>query len=103
MVHWVKGLSPTYRSACAPNSALLFGLPLLAVVSQLVAEWRAEYGRRILQQLAVRTGVEQSGKCSLTSACASSKADTLAMPAGRKASALDDRHLVGHVSAPQAG
>jgi len=40
---------------------LLFGLPLLAVASQLVVEWRAEYGRRTLQRLAVRTGVEQSG------------------------------------------
>jgi Novel STAND NTPase 1 len=41
--------------------ALFFGLPLLAVASQLLVEWRAEYGRRILQRLAVRTGVEQSG------------------------------------------
>jgi hypothetical protein len=40
---------------------LLFGLPLLAVASQLVVEWRAENGRRTLQRLAVRTGVEQSG------------------------------------------
>src|ERR1700730_11926427 len=40
---------------------LLFGLPLLAVASQLAVESRAEYGRRILQRLAVRAGVEQSG------------------------------------------
>lgn len=40
---------------------LLFGLPLLAVAAQLVVEWRAEYGRRTLQRLAVRAGVEQSG------------------------------------------
>jgi Novel STAND NTPase 1 len=40
---------------------LLFGLPLLIVASQSVVEWRAESGRRTLQRLAVRTGVEQSG------------------------------------------
>jgi hypothetical protein len=40
---------------------LLFGLPLLAVAAQLVVEWRAESGRRTLQRLAVRPGVEQSG------------------------------------------
>jgi hypothetical protein len=40
---------------------LLFGLPALAVGSQLAVEWRAESGRRTLQRLAVRAGVEQSG------------------------------------------
>jgi hypothetical protein len=40
---------------------LLFGLPLLAVVSQLLVEWRAERTRRALQRLAVRIGAEQSG------------------------------------------
>ncbi len=40
---------------------LLFGLPLLAVASQLLVEWRAESGRRTLQRLAVKAGVEQSG------------------------------------------
>ena len=40
---------------------LLFGLPLIAVASQLVLEWRAERGRRELQRLAVQPGVEQSG------------------------------------------
>jgi hypothetical protein len=39
---------------------LLFGLPLLAVASQMIIEWRAEHGRRTLQRLAVQTGVEQS-------------------------------------------
>jgi hypothetical protein len=41
--------------------ALFLALPLLAVASQLVVEWRAEYGRRTLQRLAVKAGVEQSG------------------------------------------
>jgi len=41
--------------------ALLFGLPLLAVASQSVVEWRAEHGRHTLQRLAVKAGVEQSG------------------------------------------
>jgi Novel STAND NTPase 1 len=40
---------------------LLLGLPLLAVGSQLIVEWRAERNRRTLQRLAVRLGAEQSG------------------------------------------
>jgi hypothetical protein len=44
---------------------LLVGLPLLAVISQLVIEWRAERGRRALQRLAVQPGVEQSGYFSI--------------------------------------
>jgi Leucine-rich repeat (LRR) protein len=40
---------------------LLFGLPLLAVATQLIVEWHAESGRRALRRLAVRPGVEQSG------------------------------------------
>jgi hypothetical protein len=40
---------------------LVFGLPLLAVASQLVVEWRAEHDRRTLQRLAVKSDVEQSG------------------------------------------
>lgn len=40
---------------------LLLGLPLLAVGSQLIVEWRGERNRRALQQLAVRLGAEQSG------------------------------------------
>jgi Leucine-rich repeat (LRR) protein len=39
----------------------LLGLPLLAVASQLLVEWRAERGRRALQRLAVRVGGEQVG------------------------------------------
>jgi hypothetical protein len=41
--------------------ALLLGLPLLAVASQFLVEWRAEINRRALQRLAVRVGAEQSG------------------------------------------
>ncbi len=40
---------------------LLFGLPLLVVISQLVVEWHAERARRALQSLAVQAGTEQSG------------------------------------------
>jgi hypothetical protein len=40
---------------------LLLGLPLLAVGSQLIVEWRGEWNRRTLQRLAVRLGAEQSG------------------------------------------
>jgi Leucine-rich repeat (LRR) protein len=40
---------------------LLLGLPLLAVSSQLVIEWRAERDRRARQQLAVHTSAEHSG------------------------------------------
>lgn len=40
---------------------LLLGLPLLVVISQLVAEWHAERTRRALQGLAVQPGSEQSG------------------------------------------
>jgi hypothetical protein len=40
---------------------LLLGLPLLAVGSQLLVEWRGERNRRVLQRLAVRLGAEQSG------------------------------------------
>src|SRR5262249_4577019 len=43
------------------HHGLLFGLPLLVVVSQLIVEWHAERGRRALQRLAVRAGAEQSG------------------------------------------
>ncbi|GLR90553.1 leucine-rich repeat domain-containing protein [Bradyrhizobium iriomotense] len=39
----------------------LIGLPLMAVVAQVIVEFRAERNRRLLQALAVRTGVEQSG------------------------------------------
>jgi hypothetical protein len=41
--------------------ALLVGLPLMAVVAQMIVEFRAEHNRRLLQALALRTGVEQSG------------------------------------------
>ena len=57
----LKRLLDVNVSAPWLHYGLLFGLPLLAVASQLVVEWRAEYGRRTLQRLAVRTGVEQSG------------------------------------------
>ena len=41
--------------------ALLIGLPVLAVVAQLVLEWRAERNRRKLKELAVQLDPEQSG------------------------------------------
>jgi hypothetical protein len=41
--------------------ALVLVLALLAVVSQLLVEWRAERSRRALQQLALRVDPEQSG------------------------------------------
>jgi len=41
--------------------ALLIGLPFMAVVTQVFFEFRAEHNRRLLQALALRTGVEQSG------------------------------------------
>jgi hypothetical protein len=37
-----------------PHFGLLFGLPLVAVISQVLLEWRAERSRRALQRLAVR-------------------------------------------------
>src|ERR1700682_4027089 len=37
------------------------GLPLLAVASQLLIEWRAKRNVRGLKSLAVRVGAEQSG------------------------------------------
>jgi hypothetical protein len=40
---------------------VLFGLPLFAVASQLVVEWRAERARHTLQRLALQPGIEQSG------------------------------------------
>lgn len=40
---------------------LLLGLPILAVGSQLLVEWRAERSRRQMRALAVRTGVQQAG------------------------------------------
>src|SRR5438874_2958216 len=40
---------------------LLLGLPLLAVSSQLVVEWRAERDRRARQRLAVHTSAGHSG------------------------------------------
>jgi Leucine-rich repeat (LRR) protein len=39
----------------------LIGLPFLAVVAQLVLEWRAQRNRTALQALAVKVGVEQTG------------------------------------------
>jgi hypothetical protein len=41
--------------------ALLIGLPFIAVIAQLIVEFRAEHNRRLLQKLAVQPGVEQSG------------------------------------------
>jgi hypothetical protein len=40
---------------------LLIGLPFMAVVTQVIVEFRAERNRLLLQKLALRTGVEQSG------------------------------------------
>ncbi len=40
---------------------VLFGLPVLAVVAQLIVEWRAERTRRSMQILAVKPGAEQTG------------------------------------------
>ena len=61
--HGLKQLLDVDLKSSTPwlHYGLLFGLPLLAVGSQLVVEWRAEWGRRSLQRLAVRAGVEQSG------------------------------------------
>jgi hypothetical protein len=39
----------------------LFGLCFLAVLAQLVVEWRAERTRRLMQILAVKPGAEQTG------------------------------------------
>src|SRR6516162_3622800 len=57
----VRRLLDADLSSTPSHYGLLFGLPLLAVASQLVIELRAERSRRTLQRLAVQTGVEQSG------------------------------------------
>jgi len=49
------------RGIPAWTYGVLFGLCFLAVVTQVVVEWRAERTRRSMQMLAVKAGAEQTG------------------------------------------
>src|SRR5450432_3337642 len=51
----LKLLDVDLKSTPWPRFGLLFGLPMLAVLSQLANEWRSGHERRVLQRLAVQT------------------------------------------------